>query len=186
MYKPLNILILAIFIYWVFLHIFCNYFTGHVDPGESELQTALRETQEEAGLSEQMFNVFSEFKHTLNYQVKGKPKRVVYWLAELKDPNCPIVLSHEHQKFVWEPLERALEVSGYSDMQKLLKEADNVIKSRKTWHLLKILIVTSWFLLYSETCINQTSLELTCVFRIDRCLVNTGWINKNFLHLDIN
>jgi bis(5'-nucleosidyl)-tetraphosphatase len=79
-----------------------------------------------------MFNVFSEFKHTLNYQVKGKPKRVVYWLAELKDPNCPIVLSHEHQKFVWEPLERALEVSGYSDMQKLLKEADNVIKSRKT------------------------------------------------------
>jgi hypothetical protein len=72
-------------------------------------------------------------------------------------------------------LERALEVSGYSDMQKLLKEADNVIKSRKTWHLLKILIVTSWFLLYSETCINQTSLELTCVFRIDRCLVYGGF-----------
>lgn len=105
---------------------------GHVDPGESELQTALRETQEEAGLSEQAFNVFSEFKHTLNYEVRGKPKRVVYWLAELKDPNCPIVLSHEHQKFVWEPLERALETSGYSDMQKLLKEADNFIKSRKT------------------------------------------------------
>lgn len=105
---------------------------GHVDPGESELQTALRETQEEAGLSEQMFNVFSEFKHTLNYEVKGKPKRVVYWLAELKDPNCPIILSHEHQKFVWEPLEKALEISGYSDMQKLLKEADNFIKSRKT------------------------------------------------------
>lgn len=107
-------------------------FNGHVDPGESELQTALRETQEEAGINEQSFSIISDFKHTLNYDVKGRPKRVVYWLAELKDPNCPVVLSDEHQSYVWVELERALAVAQFSDMQKLLKEADNFIKSRKT------------------------------------------------------
>ncbi|XP_063435319.1 bis(5'-nucleosyl)-tetraphosphatase [asymmetrical]-like [Mytilus trossulus] len=104
---------------------------GHVDPGESELQTAIRETEEEAGLSEQAYNILSEFNYTLNYEVKGRPKRVVYWLAEMKNPECPIILSDEHQKYVWSTLDRALEFSQYSDMQKLLKEADNHIKSQK-------------------------------------------------------
>ncbi|VDI32855.1 bis(5'-nucleosyl)-tetraphosphatase [asymmetrical]-like [Mytilus edulis] len=104
---------------------------GHVDPGESELQTAIRETEEEAGLSEQAYNILSEFKYTLNYEVKGRPKRVVYWLAEMKNQECPIILSDEHQTYVWSTLDRALEISQYSDMQKLLKEADNHIKSQK-------------------------------------------------------
>lgn len=108
-----------------------KYFSGHVDPGESELQTAIRETEEEAGLSEQAYNILSEFKYTLNYEVKGRPKRVVYWLAEMKNQECPIILSDEHQTYVWSTLDRALEISQYSDMQKLLKEADNHIKSQK-------------------------------------------------------
>ena len=36
--------------------------------------------------------------------------------------------------------------------------------------------------LYSETCLNRTSLGPAIVSGIDRCLVHTGLINKDFLH----
>jgi hypothetical protein len=35
-----------------------------------------------------------------------------------------------------------------------------------------------------KTCVNQTSLGPTFVFRIGRCSVYTGWINEDFIHQD--
>ncbi|XP_022340600.2 bis(5'-nucleosyl)-tetraphosphatase [asymmetrical]-like [Crassostrea virginica] len=103
---------------------------GHVDPGESELQTALRETEEEAGLKQEDFIMYRNFQRTLNYEVQGKPKRVVYWLSELKDPNTPIKLSDEHIDFKWLNLALALNyVEKYKDFQQVLNEAESFIKS---------------------------------------------------------
>ncbi|XP_046970022.1 bis(5'-nucleosyl)-tetraphosphatase [asymmetrical] [Vanessa cardui] len=95
---------------------------GHVDPGESDWVTALRETKEEAGLSENELEIYKDISKTLNYQVKGKPKAVVYWLAQVKDPDQNVTLSDEHQDFKWLPLEQAQEISGFEDMKKLLAE----------------------------------------------------------------
>ncbi|XP_061720617.1 bis(5'-nucleosyl)-tetraphosphatase [asymmetrical] [Cydia pomonella] len=95
---------------------------GHVDPGESDWITALRETKEEAGLSENELLVYKDISKTLNYQVKGKPKVVVYWLAKLKNPEQPVTLSDEHQQLKWLPLEQAQEISGFDDMKQLLVE----------------------------------------------------------------
>lgn len=104
--------------------------TGHVDPGESELQTALRETEEEAGLKQEDFIMYQNFQRTLNYEVQGKPKRVVYWLSELRDPNTPIKLSDEHIDFKWLNLALALNyVEKYKDFQQVLNEAESFIKS---------------------------------------------------------
>ena len=36
------------------------------------------------------------------------------------------------------------------------------------------------------TALNQTSLEPDFVFKIDRCLVNSGQINKDFLYIGVN
>ncbi|XP_044300012.1 bis(5'-nucleosyl)-tetraphosphatase [asymmetrical] isoform X2 [Varanus komodoensis] len=96
---------------------------GHVDPGEDDLQTALRETQEEAGLEPSQFTIIDGFKKELNYVVKGKPKTVIYWLAEMKDHSTEIKLSPEHQAFRWLTLPEACRLSGYEDMQAALKEA---------------------------------------------------------------
>ena len=103
--------------------------SGHVDPGENELQTALRETQEEAGLTEEHFCMIdgAAFKKVLNYQVRGEPKQVVYWLAELKKPDTPVVLSDEHVGYKWLKLAEALEHAKYQDMQETLKEAEGFI-----------------------------------------------------------
>ncbi|XP_063386085.1 bis(5'-nucleosyl)-tetraphosphatase [asymmetrical] [Cydia fagiglandana] len=95
---------------------------GHVDPGESDWITALRETKEEAGLSENELLVYKDISKTLNYQVKGKPKVVVYWLAKLKNPEQAVTLSDEHQQLKWLPLEQAQEISGFDDMKQLLAE----------------------------------------------------------------
>lgn len=111
-------------------YFFFYFFSGHVDPGETELQTALRETEEEAGLKESDFTMYTEFQRTLNYEVQGKPKRVVYWLSELKNPSTPVTLSDEHIDFKWLNLPQALNyVEKYKDFQQVLNDADTFIKS---------------------------------------------------------
>ncbi|XP_068620481.1 bis(5'-nucleosyl)-tetraphosphatase [asymmetrical] [Battus philenor] len=93
---------------------------GHVDPGESDYTTALRETKEEAGYSEEDLEIYKDISDTLNYEVKQKPKCVTYWLAKLKNPEHGVTLSEEHQSFQWLPLKQAQELSGYDDMTQLL------------------------------------------------------------------
>ena len=105
-------------------------FPGHVDPGESEIETAYRETKEEAGLNQNHLKIFEKFKKTLNYEVSNVPKRTVYWLAELKDPNTKVKLSDEHTTFEWCTLDRALElISRFVDMQEMMKEAEQFINT---------------------------------------------------------
>lgn len=47
-----------LFISWIFT-------VGHVDKGESEFVTALRETKEEAGFSESDLKIIPDFEKTL-------------------------------------------------------------------------------------------------------------------------
>lgn len=42
-----------------------HYPAGHVDPGESDIETALRETKEEAGLSTKDLILIESFKKVL-------------------------------------------------------------------------------------------------------------------------
>ncbi|XP_021183030.1 bis(5'-nucleosyl)-tetraphosphatase [asymmetrical] [Helicoverpa armigera] len=101
---------------------------GHVDPGESDWITALRETKEEAGLSEEHLEIYKDVSKTLNYNVNGKPKVVVYWLAKLRDPETKVQLSDEHQNLKWLPLKEAQEISGYEDMKQLLTDFNEKAK----------------------------------------------------------
>ena len=47
------------------------------------MTAAVRETEEEAGLSGAQLEVYSKVRAELRYQAFGKPKSVVYWLARL-------------------------------------------------------------------------------------------------------
>lgn len=96
---------------------------GHVDPGEDDLTTALRETQEEAGLSREHLSVVPGFVRVLHYEVRGTPKDSLYWLAELHNPHTPVTLSSEHQAFRWAQLSEACALARYSDLQDTLKAA---------------------------------------------------------------
>ncbi|XP_067887932.1 bis(5'-nucleosyl)-tetraphosphatase [asymmetrical] isoform X3 [Heterodontus francisci] len=103
----------------------------HVDPGEDDLQTALRETEEEAGLKSKDFNVLDGYKKEMEYKVNNSPKTVIYWLAELKDYNIEIKLSDEHQTFCWLNVEEACKLAKYREMQEALREAHQFISTNK-------------------------------------------------------
>ncbi|XP_077290791.1 purine phosphoribosyltransferase family protein Apf [Arctopsyche grandis] len=95
---------------------------GHVDPGESDFITALRETKEEAGLDESDLEIFENVTKTLEYKVKNKNKNTIYWLAKLRDPQKPIILSEEHTELRWLKLTEAQELAGHKDFNELLNE----------------------------------------------------------------
>ena len=109
-------------------------FEGHLEPGEVELETALRETKEEAGLRDDQLTLYENFKRELNYDVNGRPKRVVYWLAQLKDPNSAIILSDEHTEYKWLPLNEENELRQYADMYGLYREAEQFISENNLWN----------------------------------------------------
>ncbi|XP_068599097.1 bis(5'-nucleosyl)-tetraphosphatase [asymmetrical] [Brachionichthys hirsutus] len=96
---------------------------GHVDPGEEDFATALRETQEEAGLGGEQLRVIDGFVQELHYEVRGRPKEVLYWLAELRDPGTKVALSDEHQDYRWAPLEEACTLARHKDLQDTLRAA---------------------------------------------------------------
>ncbi|XP_048875749.1 bis(5'-nucleosyl)-tetraphosphatase [asymmetrical] [Brienomyrus brachyistius] len=107
---------------------------GHVDPGEDDLTTALRETEEEAGLRAGQLSIISSFLKELHYKVKGRDKVVLYWLAELKDPDTQVTLSKEHQDYCWAGLEEACDLAKYKEMQESLRDAQRFLTAEGISH----------------------------------------------------
>lgn len=102
-----------------------------MDPGEDDLTTALRETKEEAGLGAEQLKVIDDFVQELRYEVRGKPKEVLYWLAELRDPATAVTLSDEHQDYRWTRLEDACALAQYKDLQDTLRAAQRHLEARQ-------------------------------------------------------
>lgn len=84
------------------------------------MTTALRETREETGLTSSDFKIIEHTKKELNYPVKGRPKRVIYWLAQLINCNAEVRLSDEHTEYKWLPLKEACALAKYEDAIDLL------------------------------------------------------------------
>ena len=89
---------------------------------QNDITAAVRETEEEAGLSRSQLEIFDEVKAELKYQAFGKPKVVVYWLAKLINYDDAVVLSDEHQAFNWLSLDEARELSGFEDLKKVFTD----------------------------------------------------------------
>ena len=96
---------------------------GHVDPGEDLFLTAVRETEEEAGLSREHYDLDESFKSTIGYKVRNKPKEVTYYIAKIKD-GCEVKLSQEHQDFSWNPLAKTLELSNFPEMNEAFESIE--------------------------------------------------------------
>lgn len=93
------------------------------------METAIRETEEEAGLVKDHFKVLEDFRRELHYEVNKKAKVVVYWLAQILDTAPEVQLSHEHKDYKWAKLEEALCLTEqFPDQQELLRESEIYIK----------------------------------------------------------
>src|SRR4051794_3696441 len=83
---------------------------GHVDPGETEMQCALRELREETGIAADDIEPIAGFRYTTQYQVNAKrdgglrDKTLVIFLARLqRDVKIDPTEHGGYEWFPWQP-----------------------------------------------------------------------------------
>ena len=81
---------------------------GHVDPGETNRECALRELMEETGIEESDIRIDDDFKFKSKYEVTykksmgiKKKKTLIIYLAELTSPVK--IRPTEHEGYSWFP-----------------------------------------------------------------------------------
>lgn len=94
---------------------------GHVELGESEEETALREVREETGLS---IEILPGFRSVIQYSIWGKAnKQVVFFLAKCGRSDDVHVQASEIEKYSWMTYEEALSTFRFDNDKKVLKNA---------------------------------------------------------------
>jgi bis(5'-nucleosidyl)-tetraphosphatase len=114
-----------------------DFVKGHVEPGENDLATALRELHEETGIIDA--RVIPGFQHEVTYFFKDRRKglvrkRVVFFLAETATVPSDIVLSHEHEGFAFLPFDVAVKRLTFPTARQILRLAELVAAERTEPH----------------------------------------------------
>ena len=97
---------------------------GHVEEGETQVQTARRELEEETGIRD--VQIIPGFKFEYSYEF-GKPnskksKMVTFMIA--KTAQTRTKLSHEHVGARWVPYKRAIRMLTFDNAKKMLEAAE--------------------------------------------------------------
>ena len=94
---------------------------GHTEPGETEVQTALREIEEETALS---VKLRPGFREAIGYSPStGIQKTVVFFLAKARGKKLKLQKS-EILNAVWLELEDALKLISHKDTAEVLRRAE--------------------------------------------------------------
>lgn len=104
---------------------------GAIELGESEEETAVRETKEETGISDLIFLPGFREKIFWFYKKEGKTiyKEAILRLAETKTEDVKI--SSEHIGFKWLPYEEAMEQVTFKNSKVILEKVrDFLVKSK--------------------------------------------------------
>ncbi|WP_049944868.1 GNAT family N-acetyltransferase [Butyrivibrio sp. AD3002] len=103
---------------------------GHMEEGETEIETALREIKEETNLKVELD---TEFRASEQYTLSEKPgvtKQVVYFLAKYKDSSPSITRPDEVKALKILKLEDAINTIEYDNKKEMLKKADSYLKNK--------------------------------------------------------
>ena len=117
-------------IYYLLLHYEMGHWgfpKGHIEKGETQHQTALREIKEETGLTDITFIGDFEKWYKYFFKLKGKNifKIATYFLGETKTKK--VTLSFEHIGYKWLTFKDALEQLTFANDKKILSEADKYL-----------------------------------------------------------
>lgn len=96
---------------------------GHVEPGETESETALRELAEETGITDVRLRDGFRERITYSHQ-RGErhiPKEVFFLLGTTTERE--VRLSHEHRAYAWPVWDRAAERLTYENGRRVLQRA---------------------------------------------------------------
>ena len=101
-----------------------DFAKGHVDPGETDMQAAVRELREETGIREIV--PVPDFQREITYFFRSARhglirKTVMFFLAEVTKPD--VILSEEHVGYDFLPYEQALKRATFAAGKELLRAA---------------------------------------------------------------
>lgn len=102
---------------------------GHMEPGETEQQTALRETLEETGLRARLIPGFRTVELYPLPKRKNRYKQVVYYLGEFKGQR-PRPQPTEIRSVSLLPFRQALKVLEFEPSRRILSEAHAFLSAR--------------------------------------------------------
>ena len=104
---------------------FCGFPKGHMEPGETETETALREVKEETGLDVTILDGFRRVdEHFLAREGRPNDKKMnVYFLAEYRDQEIKAQQS-EVSEIVLLDYHEALQNLQYEESKRELTEAE--------------------------------------------------------------
>ncbi|MDO8463457.1 MAG: NUDIX domain-containing protein [bacterium] len=111
--------------YWEFAR-------GHVEDGEREHATALREIREETGLTELRFLRGFREKYRFHFKRSGKSvaKDAVLYLAEATRWNVQV--SEEHDGYVWASYREAMVHLNFENAKQVLRKAQTFLNNRRS------------------------------------------------------
>lgn len=100
---------------------------GHLEKGEDDLSAALRELQEETGITDA--RPLDGFHHEITYFFRDRKKglirkTVVFFLGQTSARDADIVLSHEHEGFKFLSFEAAVKETTYPNARQVLRLAE--------------------------------------------------------------
>lgn len=118
------------------LYLLLHYTAGHwefpkgtMEPGETKEETAIRELEEETGLTA---IIDEDFEESINYPFMTHDKELVHktvYFFTGRATSTEVKLSHEHIDYKWLPYKEALTQLTYANGKTLLKKAHKHIVS---------------------------------------------------------
>lgn len=104
-----------------------DFIKGRIEKDEQLKEAALREAQEETGITDIEFVDGYEEKIQYSYQYDGRTiqKEVIFFLAKTK--TADVRLSDEHLNFVWLEFDDAYKKITYQNAKNLLLKAKNLV-----------------------------------------------------------
>ncbi len=100
-----------------------DFVKGKMEKGETPNQTAIRETQEETGITDVKFLENFEEWIQYNFQFEGElvHKKVVFFLGETKTKD--IKISNEHLNYIWMDYNTAMERTTFDNAKTVLSKS---------------------------------------------------------------
>ena len=107
---------------------FWGFPKGHIEEGESEIQTAIRETKEETNLD---VVIEDETRFCLNYIIEDKQinKYVVYFIAKAINNDVKLQIE-EIDDIAWVDIEKVEDILTFDNLQELWEVVLNKVKSK--------------------------------------------------------
>ena len=104
-----------------------DFVKGKMEQGESTHQTAIREAQEETGITDITFveNFEEWIEYNFKYQGELVQKKVVFFLAETKTKE--IKISHEHSGYAWMDYNSSMDKTTFDNAKTVLTKAQNLL-----------------------------------------------------------